>query len=187
MRLADLVKHPAKRVLGIDASTASVAFCLIEDGRIVKIGKLPIVGMTIYDKIRDAGEKAKIIKALTNPEYVAIEQAIMVRSADAGLKIAMVVGALLSSILDKKTEVITLTPIQWQSYIKNNNFTKAMKEEVKALYPGKTDSFIKSKIRDIRKEKTMTFFRDNYNVDVTDNDVGDACGIAYYAYKNRVK
>ena len=184
--LQDLTKVRAKRVLGIDASTASVAFCLIEDGKIVKIGKLPIVGATIYDKIRDAGIKAKAIKQVTNPQYVAIEQAIMVRSADAGLKIAMVVGALLANILDKKTEVVTLTPIQWQSYIKNNNFTKAMKEEIKNQYPGKGDAFIKARIRDIRKQKTMDFFK-QFGVIVDDNDIGDAMGIAYYAYKEKVK
>jgi Holliday junction resolvasome RuvABC endonuclease subunit len=181
-----LRKTKAKRVLGIDASTASVAFCLIEDGKIIKIGKLPIVGATIYDKIKDAGQKAKAIKQVTNPEYVAIEQAIMVRSADAGLKIAMVVGALLANILDKKTEVVTLTPIQWQSYIGNNNFTKAMKEEVKSKYPGKGEAFIKARIREIRKQKTMDFFKE-FGVDVDDNDVGDAMGIAYYAYKEKVK
>lgn len=186
MSLATLKKVKAKRVLGIDASTASVAFCLIEDGKIVKIGKLPIVGATIYDKIKDAGQKAKAIKQVTKPEYVAIEQAIMVRSADAGLKIAMVVGALLASILDKNTEVVTLTPIQWQSYIGNNNFTKAMKEEVRSQYPGKGEAFIKARIRDIRKQKTMDFFK-NLGVDVDDNDVGDAMGIAYYAYKEKVK
>lgn len=179
-------KSQAKRVLGIDASTASVAFCLIEDGKITKIGKLPIEGMTIYDKVKDAGVKAKALKKVTGAEYIAIEQAIMVRSADAGLKIAMIVGALLTNLLDKKTEVITITPIQWQSYIGNNNFTKAMKDQVKAQYPGKSEAFIKARIRDIRKQKTMDFFK-KYNVNVEDNDVGDACGIAYYVYKNKVK
>jgi L-cysteine desulfidase len=110
----------------------------------------------------------------------------MVRSADAGLKIAMIVGALLASILDKNTEVVTLTPIQWQSYIKNNNFTKAMKEEVKAQYPGKGDAFIKARIREIRKQKTMDFFK-NFGVETDDNDIGDAMGIAYYAYKEKVR
>lgn len=185
MSLASLRKTKAKRVLGIDASTASVAFCLIEDGKIVKIGKLPIDGATIYDKIRDAGIRAKALKQLTNPDYVAVEQAIMVRSADAGLKIAMIVGALLTNLLDKKSEVVTLTPIQWQSYIGNNNFTKAMKEEVRAKYPGKGDAFIKARIRDIRKQKTMDYFKE-YGVDTDDNDVGDAMGIAYYAYKVKV-
>lgn len=187
MSLRDLRKKTeAKRVLGIDASTASVAFCLIEDGKIVKIGKLPITGATIYDKIKDASVRAKALKLVTNPDYVAVEQAIMVRSADAGLKIAMVVGAILANLLDKKTEVVTLTPIQWQSYIGNNNFTKAMKEEVKAKYPGKGEAFIKARIREIRKQKTMDFFK-KFGVDTDDNDIGDAMGIAYYAYKEKVK
>lgn len=186
MSFKDLIKRNAKRVLGIDASTASVAFCLIEEGKITKVGKLPIEGMTIYDKVKDAGTKAKALKKITGADYIAIEQAIMVKSADAGLKIAMIVGALLTNLLDKKTEVVTITPIQWQSYIGNNNFTKAMKQEVQDKYPGKGDAFIKARIRDIRKQKTMDFFA-KYGVELDDNDVGDACGIAYYVYKNRVK
>lgn len=185
MSLATLKRHQAKRVLGIDASTASIAFCLIENGKIVKIGKLPVEGSDIYEKIKDVGTKAKALKKIVAADYIAIEQAIMVRSADAGLKIAMVVGALLANLMDKKTKVVTITPIQWQSFIGNNNFTKAMKQEVKDRYPGKNDAFIKARIRDIRKQKTMDFFQ-QYGVKLDDNDVGDACGIAYYVYKNRV-
>jgi Holliday junction resolvasome RuvABC endonuclease subunit len=181
-----LKKVNAKRILGIDASTASVAFCLIDNGKIVNIGKLPIYGETIYEKIKDAGTKAKAIKKITSPDYIAVEQAIMVKSADAGLKIAMIVGALLTNLLDKKTQVVTLTPIQWQSYIGNNNFTKAMKEEVKLKYPGKGEAFIKARIREIRKQKTMDFFK-KFGVETDDNDIGDAMGIAYYAYKEKVK
>lgn len=186
MSLVGLRKVKAKKVLGIDASTASVAFCLIEDGKITKIGKMPIEGMTIYDKVKDAGTKAKALKKITNAEYIAIEQAIMVRSADAGLKIAMIVGALLTNLLDKETEVVTITPIQWQSFIGNKNFTKADKEAVKRQHPGKGDAFIKSEIRKIRKQKTMDFFK-KFGISVDDNDIGDACGIAYYVYKNKVK
>ena len=89
MSLATLKKQQANKILGIDASTASVAFCLFEDGEPKKFGKLPVVGADIYEKVKDANVKAKIISSLVNPDYVAIESAIMVKSADAGIKIAM--------------------------------------------------------------------------------------------------
>lgn len=183
MQLSKLLKQKADRVLGIDASTASVAFCLFEDGKPVLMGKLPILGSDIYDKIKDANNKAKAIAKLCNPDYVAVESAIMVKSPDAGIKIAMVVGAILSVILKPETKVVTVAPISWQSHIGNNNFTKAQKLEVQSQFPGKSVTWYKSKIREMRKQKTMDFFNDKFGTSISDNDVGDAVGIAYYAYK----
>ena len=40
MKLADLVKTKAHRVLGIDASTNSIAFCLMENDKPLKWGKI---------------------------------------------------------------------------------------------------------------------------------------------------
>jgi len=54
MKLADLVKTKASRVLGIDASTNSVAFCLMENDKPLKWGKINFVGQDIYEKIHDA-------------------------------------------------------------------------------------------------------------------------------------
>lgn len=182
MQQTSLLKQKANRVLGIDASTASVAFCLFEDGKPQYVGKLPITGATIYDKIKDASIKSKVISQMCKPDYVAVEQAIMVKNADAGLKIAMIVGAILSVILKPDTKVVTVTPIQWQSFIGNKNFTKAEKDALKQEFPGKAESWYKTKIRDTRKQKTMDFFNDKYGMELTDNDAGDATGIAYYAY-----
>jgi Holliday junction resolvasome RuvABC endonuclease subunit len=183
MQLASLQKQKADRVLGIDASTASVAFCLFKDGVPLKMGKLPIVGANIYDKIKDANGKAKIIAQICDPEYIAVESAIMVKSADAGIKIAMIVGAILSVILKPQTQVVTVAPISWQSYIGNKNFTKAQKLDVEKEFPGKSAAWYKNKIRERRKQFTMDFFNDKFKISISDNDVGDATGIAYYAYK----
>ena len=182
LSLATLKRTQASKVLGIDASTASLAFCLFEGGKPTNFGKMPIVGSDIYEKIKDARVKSEAIASLVSPDYVAIESAIMVRSADAGIKIAMIVGASLSAILKPETKVITVVPTQWQSYIGNKNPTKADKEAIRMEFPGKTDSWYKTKLRENRKQKTMDYFIDKFGVDVTDNDVGDAIGISFYAY-----
>jgi len=54
MKLASLVKTKAYRVLGIDASTNSIAFCLMENNIPLKWGKIDLEGMNIYEKIYDA-------------------------------------------------------------------------------------------------------------------------------------
>ena len=50
MTLADLVKTKARKVLGIDASTNSVAFCLMDNNIPQKWGKIEFTGASIYDK-----------------------------------------------------------------------------------------------------------------------------------------
>lgn len=184
MSLANLVKPKANKVLGIDASTSSIAFCLFENGKPVKYGKFPLEGMDIYEKVADAGKKTKIVSSFLSPDYVAIESAIMVRSADAGLKIAMIVGAALSVLLKPNVKTISIVPVQWQSFIGNKNPTKADKLALQNEFPGKSETWYKGEMRNRRKQKTMDYFNNNFGTDITDNDVGDACGIAYYAYKN---
>lgn len=51
MKLAELVKTKAHRVLGIDASTNSVAFCLMENNIPIKWGKIEFAGSDIYENI----------------------------------------------------------------------------------------------------------------------------------------
>ena len=57
MTLARLNKVSASTVIGIDASTNSVAFCLFRDGKTERYGKILLNGMTIYEKIADARNK----------------------------------------------------------------------------------------------------------------------------------
>ena len=52
MTLASLKKTQADRVLGIDASTNSIAFCLMENDVPLKWGKINLSGEDIYDKIQ---------------------------------------------------------------------------------------------------------------------------------------
>jgi hypothetical protein len=79
--------------------------------------------------------------------------------------------------------VVTVAPVSWQSHIGNKNFTNAEKMQVQKDFPGKSASWYKNKIREIRKQRTMNFFNDKFGTSISDNDVGDATGIAYYAYK----
>ncbi len=86
MTLADLVKTKANRVLGIDASTNSIAFCLMENDKPLKWGKINFVGQDIYEKIHDAKIKTSSMLDELKSDYIAVEGAILVRSPDAVIK-----------------------------------------------------------------------------------------------------
>ena len=181
MTLAKLAKTKANRVLGIDASTSSVAFCLIENNKPVKWGKINIVGNDIYEKIYDAKVKTALMLDELKSDYIAVEGAILVRSADAVIKLSYVYGVVIAELMSTGASVITISPSAWQAHIGNTNPTKDEKEAIRVLNPGYADSWYKNKLRNMRKQRTADYFNKKYGLSVVDFDVADSFGIAYYA------
>ena len=180
MSLAKLVKPKAHKVLGIDASTNSIAFCLMNEKVPVKWGEITFDGADVYERILDAKRKIRSFKRELDTDFVVIEAAISVKSVATGMKMAYVFGAIMSELLDDNVEVVEVHPITWQSYLGNKNFTKAEKEAIKLEFPGKSDNWIKAKIRERRKQRTIDFVG-NLGIKTESDNVADAAGIAWYA------
>ena len=180
MSLAKLAKIKSHKVLGIDASTNSIAFCLMQDKKAVKWGEIQFEGDDVYKRILDAKRKIKSFKNELDTDFVVIEAAISVRSVHTGIKMAYVFGAIMGELLSDNIEVVEIHPITWQSYLGNKNFTKAEKQAVKNEFPGKSETWYKGKIREIRKGKTILFAR-SMGIETESDNVADAAGIAWYA------
>ena len=181
MTLANLVKTKAHRVLGIDASTSSIAFCLIENNKPIKWGKINLVGNDIYEKIYDAKVKTSLMLDELKSDYIAVEGAILVRSPDAVIKLSYVYGVVIAELMSTGASVITISPSAWQAHIGNKNPTKDEKQAIRVLNPGYADSWYKNKLRNMRKQRTADYFNKKYNLAIEDYDVADSFGIAYYA------
>ena len=181
MKLADLVKTTASSVLGIDASTNSVAFCLFEDNKPKKWGKIEFTGSDIYEKIYDAKIKMHAMLTELKSEYIAIEGAVLVRSPDAVIKLSYVYGVVIAELMSTGSKVITISPTSWQAHIGNKNPTKDEKSAIRLAHPGYADSWYKNKLRNMRKQRTVDYFNDKYKLSLEDFDVADSFGIAYYA------
>lgn len=179
MSLATLVKK-RNRVLGIDASTNSIAFCLMENKKPVKWGEIVFDGDDVYQRILDAKRKMKGFKKELSSDVVVIEAAISVKSVHTGIKMAYVFGAIMGELLSDNVEVIEVHPITWQSYLGNKNYTKAEKLAIKNEFPDKSDNWIKNKIRERRKGKTIDF-ASGLGIKTDSDNVADAAGIAWYA------
>lgn len=183
MSLAKLAKSIDESVLGIDASTRSIAFCLFKNKKPVRWGEIFFEGSDVYERILDAKKKVNVIAKTFPSDFVAIEAAVMVRSANTGLKMAYIFGAIMGELIADGRKVVEVHPITWQSYIGNKNFTKADKEKLKKDYLDKSDNWYKNKMREIRKQKTINFCR-HLGVVVESDNVADACGIGWYAANN---
>jgi Holliday junction resolvasome RuvABC endonuclease subunit len=181
MKLAELIKTKAHRVLGIDASTNSIAFCLMENDKPLKWGKIDLVGMDIYEKIHDAKKKMSLMLEELRSDYIVVEGAILVRSPDAVIKLSYVYGVVIAELMSTGAKVITISPTAWQSYIGNKNPTKFEKDNIRFENPGYADSWYKNKLREMRKQRTVDYFNSKYNLELDDFDVADAFGIAHYS------
>ena len=184
MTLASLKKTQASRVLGIDASTSSIAFCLMENNIPVKWGKINLIGNDIYEKIYDAKLKMALMLDELKSDYIVVEGAILVRSADAVIKLSYVYGVVIAELMSTGAKVTTISPSAWQAYIGNKNPTKEEKAAVRLVNPGYADSWYKNQLRNMRKQRTVDYFNKKYNLSLTDFDVADSFGIAYYSMNN---
>lgn len=187
MTLASLVKTQASKVLGIDASTNSIAFCLMENDIPLKWGKINLVGNDIYEKIYDAKLKMSVMLDELQADYIAVEGAVLVRSADAVIKLSYVYGVVIAELMSTGAKVITISPTSWQSYIGNKNPTKEEKSGIRLANPGYADSWYKNQLRNMRKQRTADYFNKKYGLSISDFDVADSFGIAHYANKELTK
>lgn len=188
MRLADLGKARASRVIGIDCSTNTLAFAIFEDGHPVTCGEFAFEGASVFERLADAQKKTRAMVSLGifQADYIAIESAIMVNSPQVAIDLAYVYGAVMGELMVGSPVVERVAPISWQTGIGNPNLKAHEKSAIKNDFPGKSESWYKNKNRKFRKQRTLDIAK-NYFVITTDSDnVGDAVGIALFVSETRV-
>ena len=175
-----------KTICAIDASTNSLAFALFVNNDLNSIGKIHFDGNNTYEKVMDAGKKVKAFFDIYGGfEAIVIEHTVFMNSPKTAADLALVQGAILGSAGQTGTKVIgKVSPITWQNFIGNKKISKDEKFYIKAQNPDKSDSWLKTYERNLRKERTIKFINVQYDRTITDNDVADACGIGHWAMKN---
>jgi hypothetical protein len=99
--------------------------------------------------------------------------------------LALVQGAILGAMsLAGVSEIKSINPIAWQTFIKNGRLSTPEKQLIRNEFPGKSDSWYKNKEREFRKQRTIEFVNNRYKKTVSDNDIADAIGIGHYAIFN---
>lgn len=166
--------------MGIDASTMSMAFCLMSDQEVIKYGEIFFEGDSVFERAVDANKKIKALKASIDYDMIAIESAIIVNSAVVGIKMAYVFGAIVAELCRGGQPIIEVKPLAWQSYIGNKAWTAAQKAELKKNNPKKSVSWLKAEMRKQRKQTTIDYFNKKYGTKIESDNVADAFGVAYY-------
>ena len=175
-----------RTICAIDASTTSLAFALFDNKKLTTVGKIKFEGSTNYKKVMDACAKTKAFFEYSGGfEAIVIEHTVFMNSPKTAADLALVQGALLGAAgLTGTKQIGTVAPITWQNYLGNKRLTKEEQIEIRAKNPGKSDSWYKSYERQLRKERTIKLIEINYDKNLDDNDVADACGIGHWAINN---
>lgn len=182
-----MTKTKPAKFIAIDASTNSLAFAYFEFGKLELVGKINFEGDNIYQKCIDATKKIKTLfdmPKLANSSIV-IEHTVFMNSPKTAADLALVQGAIIGAAgLAGATEVGRVSPITWQNYIGNKKISKDEQLLIRSKNPGKSMSWYKAYERNLRKERTIKFISINYDINIEDNDVADACGIGHWALNN---
>jgi Holliday junction resolvasome RuvABC endonuclease subunit len=177
-----------KTICAIDASTNSLAFAIFNTQKktLESVGKINFKGNNTYEKVMDAGQKVKLFIDMHGGfEAIVIEHTVFMNSPKTAADLALVQGAILGSAGQAGTKTIgKVAPITWQNFIGNKKISKDEKLFIKSQNPGKSESWLKSYERELRKQRTINFINMQYDRTITDNDVADACGIGHWALKN---
>jgi hypothetical protein len=74
--------------------------------------------------------------------------------------------------------------MSWQSFIGNKILSKDDKAAIREATPLKSETWYKSAERKLRKQRTMDWVKNTFDIEITDDDVSDAFGIGYWGYRN---
>lgn len=184
--MKDLTGRPEK-FCAIDASTNSLAFAYFKNGELSRHGKIKFFGSDIYEKIVDTSHKTKAFFDMVGGDldHIVIEQVIYLNSPKTAANLAMSHGALVASAaLAGVNHIASVSPMVWQNFIKNGRLTQEEKTYIRSLNIGKSESWYKSQERLFRKQKTIKFVNEKFNINVSDDDIADSIAIGYYSLQN---
>jgi Holliday junction resolvasome RuvABC endonuclease subunit len=180
-----LAPPPPERIIGIDASTHSIAFAIFEKGKPLQCGEIELKGHSLYDRLYDGKKKvqALVSAGVLVGDLVAIEAAWTGNNPRTGLDLSLMYGAIIGELMVSSPDIHRVAPITWQSHIGNPNLKKHEKEKIAndlhSTSPSK--SALQVAGREFRKQRTLKFARKYFDIPSGSDNIGDAVGVAIYA------
>lgn len=172
-------------VLGIDASTNSLAWCHMKNNTPVEWGEMQYShDSNLFRRLASIEQRAGIIvDRYESIDFVVIEAPVKVQNMRVAISLAYSYGIVAAKFASKGINVSDVPPITWQKYIGNNSFSKQEKEQLRKEYPGRSTSWYNNKMRQIRKGRTMDWVENTFGITAKNDNVSDAISIAAYAIK----
>lgn len=177
-----LRKKTYNRILGIDASTNSIGFSVIENGKLINYGEIFFSGTSVFERLADAQKRIVADLSNVNPDLIVFESAIFVQNKQTVITLAYAFGAVVTALMKDGIDVLELPPITWQNHIGNKALTKDEKNKIKEAAPGRSDSWYSNQYREFRKQRTINWVKEKYDVEIESNNITDSIGVATTAW-----
>lgn len=144
------------KILGLDTSTTSTGYCVMEDNKILAYGVIkPKKSLDVIDRIIYIEKEIKELIIAKEVEYVCIEELSSMRGASTTKVLATLQGHIEVELRKKDMLVIKCRPSEWRK--------------------GK----VKGRTRQELKSSAIEYIKNKYNLEVND-DEADAICIAEY-------
>lgn len=177
----------AKRILGIDCSTNSLAFAVFEDEKLINWGEIQFGKGDMFHRMNNAN---RVINASLDQDYfkdideVFFEAATFIQNKKTVILLAYAFGAAVSPFIKPGVKVNDVPPTSWQSYIGNKAWTAAEKSAVREEHPNRKESWYKEHLRKARKQRTKDWVKEEFGITVESDNVSDAIGVGWYGVNN---
>jgi hypothetical protein len=168
-----------KRVLGIDHSTQTLAFCLSVDGKPEYWEEIPLLGSTVYARIGDLVNKLAARFDTEVIDTLVIEKTVQVNSRDTVVKLAMIAGAIIGYFEARGIKAYEVPAPTWQAATAKPTLSKAEQAALKLANPGRAKSWYSNEARKIRKQRIMDWVELNFGMTVP-SDCADSICISVY-------
>ena len=140
------------KVLGLDLSTVSTGYCVIDNNKILTYGVIrPPSNKDFIDRIIFIEKEIKELIKAKSIEYVCIEELSSMRSASTTKKLAALQGHIEIQLRKKDMLVVTARPSEWR---KNK---------------------IKGRKREELKNNAIKYVKDKYDLIVNDDEADAIC------------
>lgn len=174
------ITHPkAKRVLGIDPSTKSVAWCLLDGDTVESAGDVDLAGSSLYERMQSAYKAAEGFLDM-KPDYVAIESAVYVNNRKTVVKLAYFYGVVMGVLAHHGIVFDEVPPITWQAWIDNPPTKRKKRNAYKDANPDLSNYKVKKHFREQRKQITIDWVEENFGYKTDNDNIADAIAIAAY-------
>lgn len=173
----------AKTVIGVDASTKSVAFSVFRGGKCIDSGKLTLDSPSIEESCGDANKRMHELIKTYKPDMLVIEKAVFVNNTKVAIQLGNIFGAIIGVAAAQGIICLQAPPFDWLRYIGNSvkSNAAAIKTEQHKT-PGKSKNWYKQQIRLQRKQFTIDWVNKKHDLNIDDDDIADAIAVGDYGY-----
>lgn len=171
------------RFISFDVSTKFLAYALWDDGELVEWGKVLPEGV----EDNSIGSFSSILSnefSGLGIETVVYEAAFLGTNVMVVKQLSKVTGSMIGAFYTMGARrFISIPPITWQTGIHVGRTSPAKMLELRNAFPDKSNSWLKNKDRERRKQLIVDYVNEKFNKEFTlqDNDLTDAIALGCYA------